>query len=61
MVALQGPIALPEPWGWFGKGWQGVSQQGLSILTTLLSEPKDSWRLRPEIQLRSEAWLLSVE
>lgn len=31
------------------------------ILTTSLSEPRDAWRLCPEIQLRSEAWLLSVE
>lgn len=31
------------------------------ILTTSLSEPRDAWRFCPEIQLRSEAWLLSVE
>lgn len=35
--------------------------RGHRNLTTSLSEPRDAWRLRPEIQLRSEAWLLRVE
>lgn len=38
-----------------------TSQRGPSILTTSRSEPRDAWRLRLEIQLRSEVWLLSVD
>lgn len=65
---------VPVSWGFLsfsGSSAQrpeaGLVEEGMAshrrpgILTISLSEPRDSWRLRLETQLRSEAWLLSVE